>query len=68
VPSTELNTARQRLLISNTIRRADGVQLRVIAETAPDPAARLVTPTLEDAYLGVIAGEGAGGAQSKGAT
>jgi ABC-type multidrug transport system ATPase subunit len=64
VPSADLAAARQRLLISNTIRRPDGVQLRVIADTAPDAAARPAIPTLEDAYLGVIAGENGGAAQS----
>jgi len=64
VPSAELAAARQRLLISNTIRKPEGVQLRVIADAAPDPAARPATPTLEDAYLGVIASmNGAGTAK-----
>jgi len=67
VPSAELAAARQRLLISNTIRRPDGVQLRVIADAPPDAAARPVMPTLEDAYLGVIADAEALAAESTGA-
>ena len=54
VPSADLAEARQRLLISNTIRRPEGLQLRVIAAQAPGASARPVTPTLEDAYLAVI--------------
>ena len=54
VSSANLQAARQRYLISNTIRRTDGLQLRVIADEAPDASARAATPTLEDAYLAVI--------------
>ena len=50
LPSAELNSARQRFLISNTSRRGDGVHARVIADSAP-PNAQPLTPTLEDAYL-----------------
>lgn len=58
VSSANLQSARQRYLISNTIRRPDGLQLRVIADEAPDASARAATPTLEDAYLAVIHEEG----------
>jgi ABC-type multidrug transport system ATPase subunit len=54
VSSAELQSARQRYLISNTIRRPDGLELRVIADEPPDGSARAATPTLEDAYLAVI--------------
>ena len=67
IPSADLAAARQRLLISNTIRKPDGVQLRVIADTAPDSAARPVPATLEDAYLGVIAEQNGHGASALGA-
>ena len=50
LPSTDLNAARQRYLISNTARRSDGVHARVIADKPPDHA-QPVTPNLEDAYL-----------------
>ena len=50
LPSSDLNAARQRYLISNTSRRSDGVHARVIADRAPDGAQPL-TPNLEDAYL-----------------
>ena len=50
LPSAELNTARQRHLISNTIRRSDGVHARVLGDSPP-AGAQPVTPNLEDAYL-----------------
>ena len=50
LPSADLNAARQRYLISNTVRRADGVHARVLAD-APPNGAQPVTPNLEDAYL-----------------
>jgi len=50
LPSADLNSARQRYLISNTARRSDGVHARVLAD-APPASAAAVTPNLEDAYL-----------------
>jgi ABC-2 type transport system ATP-binding protein len=50
LPSTELNAARQRYLISNTTRRSDGVHARVLADTPP-VGAQPASPTLEDAYI-----------------
>jgi ABC-type multidrug transport system ATPase subunit len=50
LPSAELNTAKQKYLISNTSRRSDGVHARVLADAPPD-GAQEVTPNLEDAYL-----------------
>jgi ABC-type multidrug transport system ATPase subunit len=51
IPSAELTTARQQHLISSTARRSDGVHVRVVSETPPNPDAQAVVPTLEDAYL-----------------
>jgi ABC-2 type transport system ATP-binding protein len=50
LPSSDLVAARQRYLISNTSRRADGTHARVITD-APPPGATQVAPALEDAYL-----------------
>jgi len=50
LPSAELNAARQRHLISNTVRRSDGVHARVLGEHPPN-GAQPVAPNLEDAYL-----------------
>jgi ABC-type multidrug transport system ATPase subunit len=53
--SAELAAAKQRLLISGTLRRSDGVRVRAVASAAPAPGAQSVAPTLEDAYLMHIA-------------
>jgi ABC-2 type transport system ATP-binding protein len=45
-----LSAARQSHLISNTMRRSDGVHARVLGEIPP-PGAEPVSPNLEDAYL-----------------
>jgi hypothetical protein len=49
IPSVELSAAKQRYLISGTVRRADGVHVRLLAESAPAGAVP-VAATLEDAY------------------
>ncbi len=51
VPSAELTAAKERWLISGTVRRGDGVHVRVVAETPPADGARPLPPSLEDAYL-----------------
>jgi ABC-2 type transport system ATP-binding protein len=50
LPSAELNAARKDHLISNTVRRSDGVHARVLGESAPS-GAQPTAPNLEDAYL-----------------
>jgi ABC-type multidrug transport system ATPase subunit len=50
MPSADLTEAKRRYRISSTMRRSDGVRVRVVSEQAPAGAAR-VAPTLEDAYL-----------------
>jgi len=57
IPSAELQEARERLQISSTIRRGDGVHVRVVSEDSPGDGAENVVPNLEDAYLYFIAGE-----------
>jgi len=55
MPSPELAAMKQRLLISGTMRRGDGVRVRAVAPHAPVPGAQPAAPTLEDAYLMHIA-------------
>jgi ABC-type multidrug transport system ATPase subunit len=55
VPSTELPALKQRHLISGTIRRSDGIQVRVVSPSAPAPGAEGVLPSLEDVYLREVA-------------
>jgi ABC-type multidrug transport system ATPase subunit len=54
VPSGEVPAARAKLRVSATIRKNDGVLLRVLASSAPGPGASLVEPSLEDAYLQAV--------------
>jgi hypothetical protein len=44
-------------MISGTIRRSDGVQVRVVSADRPDSNAQNVSPNLEDAYLFFIGGK-----------
>jgi ABC-2 type transport system ATP-binding protein len=55
VSSEELPTLKQQFLVSGTIRRTDGVEVRAVSETRPCPEARPVTPNLEDVYLAMVA-------------
>ena len=56
VHSDELPALKQRHIVSGTIRRSDGVQVRVVSADMPDPDAQNVSPNLEDAYLSIIGG------------
>lgn len=58
--SGDLQAARQRFLVSSTARRADGVQVRIIADVQPAANAVSVPPTLEDAYLKCLSAHRAG--------
>ena len=56
VTSDELVTLKQTHIVSGTIRRSDGVQVRVVSESQPDANAQSISPNLEDAYLYFIGG------------
>jgi ABC-type multidrug transport system ATPase subunit len=58
IPSSEVPAARTRFRVSATIRKNDGVLVRVLAASAPGPAASPVEPSLEDAYLQAVAAPG----------
>ncbi|HXQ96875.1 MAG TPA: ABC transporter ATP-binding protein [Candidatus Limnocylindrales bacterium] len=51
VESGALAALRQRVLVSNTAHRSDGVHARVVCDEKPAAAARPLEPSLEDAYL-----------------
>lgn len=51
IPSADLIDVRQRCLVSGAVRRSDGVHVRLVAQSPPDPDVRPLPPTLEDAYL-----------------
>jgi len=57
VTSDELTSLKQRHIVSGTIRRSDGVEVRVVSEDQPQGQARSVSPNLEDAYLYFIGGD-----------
>ena len=54
VPAERLAAVRARHLVTGLARRGDGVQLRLVADAAPDAAARPATPSLEEVYLAHI--------------
>jgi ABC-type multidrug transport system ATPase subunit len=69
IPSAELPALRQKYLVSSTAHRSDGIHARVVAGDAPDKAIRPLDPSLEDAYLFVLASHrisGAGAIASSG--
>ena len=51
VSSDDLITLKQQHIVSGTIRKSDGVQVRVVSASQPEMQARSVSPNLEDAYL-----------------
>lgn len=55
VASADLERAKQVWQVSGTMRRGDVVQLRVVSEGAPRADAKPLDPSLEDAYLWVLA-------------
>ncbi|MNI47451.1 putative ABC transporter ATP-binding protein YxlF [compost metagenome] len=61
MPSDTWMEVRKHLLISSTIQSNEGVRARIIADIQPSAESRLVTPTLEDAYLYYISANKQGG-------
>ena len=53
--SQELPALKQQVLVSGTIRRMDGVEVRAVSVEQPCPEAQPVTPNLEDVYLSMVA-------------
>jgi ABC-type multidrug transport system ATPase subunit len=58
VPSTELPALKQKHILSSTVRRADGIQVRVVSDSAPSPEAQPIPPNLEDVYLHLVSTNG----------
>ncbi len=56
IGSDRLPALKQKHIVSGTIRRSDGVQVRVVSENQPDACAQNISPNLEDAYLYFIGG------------
>ena len=56
VKSEALPALKQKHIVSGTIRRSDGVEVRVVSESQPDANAQPISPNLEDAYLYFVGG------------
>lgn len=54
VSSAELPALKQQYVISGTIRRSEGVEIRVVSGDQPNVQAVNVSPNLEDVYLFLI--------------
>ena len=54
VADEELAAVRARANVCASLRRPDGIRVRVVADAAPDPRAQPVAPTLEDAYAWLL--------------
>jgi ABC-type multidrug transport system ATPase subunit len=62
ISSADLTAAKQKFVLSGTVRTSEGVRVRVVAGEQPDGGAHSLIPTLEDAYLHLLGrhqGEGA---------
>ena len=59
VPSDALPALKQKHIISGTVRRQDGVQVRAVSDTPPAAEAQRLTPSLEDVYLYLVSPNGA---------
>ena len=57
VSSDDLPALKQKHIVSGTIRKSNGVQVRVVSGEPPQASARSVSPNLEDAYLYFIGGK-----------
>lgn len=55
VPSERLTSVRERNRVSGTMRRSEGVHVRIVGDERPSPEAQPLPPTLEDAYLYALA-------------
>jgi len=51
IPSSELPAVRAQHRVSATVRRSEGVHVRIVGDAAPHGEAEAVQATLEDAYL-----------------
>jgi ABC-2 type transport system ATP-binding protein len=54
VGSDEVEAVRRKCLVTGTVRRADGVHVRIVSAASPSLDARPLPPALEDVYLEAI--------------
>ncbi len=60
VSADQLTGLKQTHIVSGTVRREDGVLVRVVSQSAPAPQAQPVPPDLEDVYLHLVSQNGGG--------
>jgi ABC-2 type transport system ATP-binding protein len=58
VPAGDLPALKQKHIVSGTVRRSEGVQVRVVSESAPAADAQPIAPSLEDVYLQLVSQNG----------
>ncbi len=54
VSSQELVDLKQQFLVTSTLRRLEGIEVRAVSTVRPNPQARAVEPSLEDVYLSIV--------------
>lgn len=57
IPAETLPALKREHLVSGVLRRENGMQVRVVSESAPAPEAERVAPSLEDVYLREVSQE-----------
>ena len=57
IASVDVPAIKRKHLVSGTVRRSDGVHVRLVSPERPAPDARIAQPTLEDAYLYCISNQ-----------
>ncbi|MCX7789475.1 MAG: ABC transporter ATP-binding protein, partial [Chloroflexaceae bacterium] len=57
IPAETLPALKREHLVSGVLRRENGMQVRVVSESAPAPDAERVAPSLEDVYLREVSQE-----------
>jgi len=55
ITSSELTELKQTHVVGSTTRNGEGVRVRVVGDCAPGAKAQQLKPTLEDAYLHLLA-------------
>ncbi len=60
IPEEQLTGLKQTHIVSGTVRRGDGIQVRLVSQTAPAAEALPVAPNLEDVYLYLVSQDGGG--------
>ena len=54
IASSELTDAKQRFVLSGSVRTSEGVRIRVVSDEPPGDSATPLAPNLEDAYLALV--------------